>query len=237
MHPQNDASVAQLVEHLTLNQGVQGSTPCGSTAQKAVGSTAFFVSMMVLSKKMTIIAISNKQNHHIMKKSSLLRALALFTLILVTGCFAHAQIKITPVDPNTASASSSNDHKTVFKCIATTTCSINDKNELVNCEQKEETTTFVLEASKGTITIIKPLKRQTYYIEAFEHEETTGTLELQVYDDSGVFLQNATITIFAGNNLISVQRDLGFDEYDDSWNRETAMSRIGGTMEIYDIEH
>ena len=31
MHPQNDASVAQLVEHLTLNQGVQGSTPCGST--------------------------------------------------------------------------------------------------------------------------------------------------------------------------------------------------------------
>ena len=27
----NDASVAQLVEHLTLNQGVQGSTPCGST--------------------------------------------------------------------------------------------------------------------------------------------------------------------------------------------------------------
>ena len=29
--PANDASVAQLVEHLTLNQGVQGSTPCGST--------------------------------------------------------------------------------------------------------------------------------------------------------------------------------------------------------------
>ena len=26
--PTNDASVAQLVEHLTLNQGVQGSTPC-----------------------------------------------------------------------------------------------------------------------------------------------------------------------------------------------------------------
>ena len=31
----NDASVAQLVEHLTLNQGVQGSTPCGSTKTKA----------------------------------------------------------------------------------------------------------------------------------------------------------------------------------------------------------
>ena len=30
--PTNDASVAQLVEHLTLNQGVQGSTPCGSTS-------------------------------------------------------------------------------------------------------------------------------------------------------------------------------------------------------------
>ena len=34
LHPQNDASVAQLVEHLTLNQGVQGSTPCGSTEKK-----------------------------------------------------------------------------------------------------------------------------------------------------------------------------------------------------------
>ena len=31
----NDASVAQLVEHLTLNQGVQGSTPCGSTQRAA----------------------------------------------------------------------------------------------------------------------------------------------------------------------------------------------------------
>ena len=30
----NDASVAQLVEHLTLNQGVQGSTPCRRTKDK-----------------------------------------------------------------------------------------------------------------------------------------------------------------------------------------------------------
>ena len=28
---QKDAPVAQLVEHLTLNQGVQGSSPCGCT--------------------------------------------------------------------------------------------------------------------------------------------------------------------------------------------------------------
>ena len=30
----NDAPVAQLVEHLTLNQGVQGSSPCGCTKRK-----------------------------------------------------------------------------------------------------------------------------------------------------------------------------------------------------------
>ena len=32
-HPlrKKDAPVAQLVEHLTLNQGVQGSSPCGCT--------------------------------------------------------------------------------------------------------------------------------------------------------------------------------------------------------------
>ncbi len=29
-----DAPVAQLVEHLTLNQGVQGSSPCGCTFEK-----------------------------------------------------------------------------------------------------------------------------------------------------------------------------------------------------------
>lgn len=32
----NVAPVAQLVEHLTLNQGVQGSNPCGCTKQKEV---------------------------------------------------------------------------------------------------------------------------------------------------------------------------------------------------------
>ena len=36
LHPQCDASVAQLVEHLTLNQGVQGSTPCGSTKKPLI---------------------------------------------------------------------------------------------------------------------------------------------------------------------------------------------------------
>ena len=30
------APVAQLVEHLTLNQGVQGSSPCGCTKTKSI---------------------------------------------------------------------------------------------------------------------------------------------------------------------------------------------------------
>ena len=30
----HDAPVAQLVEHLTLNQGVQGSSPCGCTTKE-----------------------------------------------------------------------------------------------------------------------------------------------------------------------------------------------------------
>ncbi len=42
LHPQNDASVAQLVEHLTLNQGVQGSTPCGSTIKILKAFEDFF---------------------------------------------------------------------------------------------------------------------------------------------------------------------------------------------------
>ena len=33
----NDAPVAQLVEHLTLNQGVQSSSLCGCTKTKKIG--------------------------------------------------------------------------------------------------------------------------------------------------------------------------------------------------------
>ena len=36
-----DAPVAQLVEHLTLNQGVQGSSPCGCTKQGGSGPPFF----------------------------------------------------------------------------------------------------------------------------------------------------------------------------------------------------
>ena len=36
-----DAPVAQLVEHLTLNQGVQGSNPCGCT-EKRKSNLPFF---------------------------------------------------------------------------------------------------------------------------------------------------------------------------------------------------
>ena len=47
MHPlkKKDAPVAQLVEHLTLNQGVQGSSPCGCTKEEASGPP-FFLKMV-----------------------------------------------------------------------------------------------------------------------------------------------------------------------------------------------
>ena len=189
---------------------------------------------------MPIIATSNKhQNHHTMKKTALLIVFALFTLILAMGDLAKAQVIITPTNPGSPSYSSALSRQSVYKCIATTTCTINDKNELVNCEQKEEITNFVLDITPdyATVTIVKPLKKQKYYIESFDSEKATGTLELHVYDESGEFIKYATITIFGSNNLISVQSDLGFDEFDSSWDSETINSRIGGTMEIYDMEH
>ena len=46
----NDAPVAQLVEHLTLNQGVQGSSPCGCTkGNKAMNKQSS--SLLLLLKK------------------------------------------------------------------------------------------------------------------------------------------------------------------------------------------
>ena len=43
---QKDAPVAQLVEHLTLNQGVQGSSPCGCTNKEASGPPFFLKNSM-----------------------------------------------------------------------------------------------------------------------------------------------------------------------------------------------
>ena len=52
MQPQNqkDALVAQLVEHLTLNQGVQGSTPCRRTKEEVNESLSllFFSDIFLL---------------------------------------------------------------------------------------------------------------------------------------------------------------------------------------------
>ena len=50
MQPQNqkDALVAQLVEHLTLNQGVQGSTPCRRTKEEVNESLSLFFSYIFL---------------------------------------------------------------------------------------------------------------------------------------------------------------------------------------------
>ena len=51
MHPQIakrvEAPVAQLVEHLTLNQGVQGSSPCGCTRQKRIADMAQLVEQRI----------------------------------------------------------------------------------------------------------------------------------------------------------------------------------------------
>jgi hypothetical protein len=194
---------------------------------------------MVLSKKMTIIAMSNKyQNHIIMKKTALLIVFALFTLILAMGDLAQAQVIITPTNPESPSYSSSQTSKTVYKCNSCTTCTINKNNELVNCTETLETTTFVLDVTpdNATITIIKPLKKRKYNIDYYDIEEVTGTLELNMWDDSGPDYKAVTITIFGSDNLISVQTQLGMHEYDITWDDETAMSRIGGTMEIYTIE-
>ena len=43
----SDAPVAQLVEHLTLNQGVQGSSPCGCTRFKGIADMAQLVEQRI----------------------------------------------------------------------------------------------------------------------------------------------------------------------------------------------
>ena len=49
---EKDAPVAQLVEHLTLNQGVQGSSPCGCT--KSLFKLFFFAPVAQLVEHLTL---------------------------------------------------------------------------------------------------------------------------------------------------------------------------------------
>ena len=46
---EKDAPVAQLVEHLTLNQGVQGSSPCGCTRKETNESLSLFLCLIFCS--------------------------------------------------------------------------------------------------------------------------------------------------------------------------------------------
>ena len=61
------APVAQLVEHLTLNQGVQGSSPCGCTAREASHQglllfffilTFYIIVMQLCTPRLVAIAVS-----------------------------------------------------------------------------------------------------------------------------------------------------------------------------------
>ena len=89
----NDASVAQLVEHLTLNQGVQGSTPCGSTTDPQLRTSwGFFI---LLRKKtyfcrMKIHSISKRITRRIVLSMLLLMS---FVAVLVF-LFARSEITV-----------------------------------------------------------------------------------------------------------------------------------------------
>ena len=89
MHPQNDASVAQLVEHLTLNQGVQGSTPCGSTRKPLIFQWLFSLSLLKVGVELfPIFAVSSFCN----MRYRFLLCLVLSFALFVAGTSLWAQI-------------------------------------------------------------------------------------------------------------------------------------------------
>ena len=63
----NDALVAQLVEHLTLNQGVQGSTPCRRTKEE-------------VNKKVYLFFVSLHTNKKVLNKPNLLKILPIIVI-------------------------------------------------------------------------------------------------------------------------------------------------------------
>ena len=50
----NDAPVAQLVEHLTLNQGVQSSSLCGCTKKRGLLPLFFYFNCLIITNQVSV---------------------------------------------------------------------------------------------------------------------------------------------------------------------------------------
>lgn len=100
-----------------------------------------------------------------MKKLSLIRTLAIFTFVLLMGCYAQAQ--------------------TSFSCGNRTTCLLDDNDEIEDCTEKTESSLFVFNDDVTMITHTTESGKTVYYIKDSEYDEEDNSFTFDVTSENG----------------------------------------------------
>ena len=127
-----------------------------------------------------------------MKKASLIKAIAIFAFVMTIAQFAQAQTK--------------------FKCNKCTICWYDDNNdEIDGCEERKESSLFVIDDDLTTITHTTGTTKNTYYITDADYDEQENIFTFEATDaDGGEYL----FFVSPDEKKIAVSFE---DEVEDSW--------------------
>ena len=149
---------------------------------------------------MPIIAEALTNDHqqypNTMKKTSLLRILAIFTFVFTMGFLAQAQ----------------NEEQTTFKCVSQTYCLLDDNYDVESCDETEKkSSTFVFNEDITAVTHTTKTNETIYYITNSEYDEEDNSFTFEVTSENG---NDYIFFIFPDDNQISV---LYVDDEGDTW--------------------
>lgn len=125
-----------------------------------------------------------------MKKSSLLKIIAVFTFIFM-GYVAQAQ--------------------TSFSCGNRTICQLDEYDEIEDCTEQKESSLFVFNEALTMITHTTETNKTVYYINDSEYDDEDNSYTFYVTSENG---KNYTFFIFPDDDVIAVYFT---DEDYDSW--------------------
>lgn len=141
---------------------------------------------------MPIIAKTKQNtNHNIMKKTSLLKVIAIFAFVFAMGFFANAQ--------------------TSFSCSSRSTCLLDENNDIVDCTDKTESSLFKFNEELTMVTHTTESNKTVYYIHNSEYDEEDNSFTFEVTSENG---NNYVFFVFPDDKQIAVYF---IDEDNDSW--------------------
>ncbi|MCR4848944.1 MAG: hypothetical protein K5920_08875 [Bacteroidales bacterium] len=100
-----------------------------------------------------------------MKKTTLLRILAIFTFVFTMSFLTQAQ--------------------TSFSCGTRTTCLLDENAEIENCSEKHESSLFVFNDDITMITHTTETNKTVYYIKESDYDDSDNSFTFEVTSENG----------------------------------------------------